>query len=234
MQYLTGEKFSTSYRLEFEDQHALESRFDFIDREFSGRDVIHVGCVDHLPVIDRKISTDRWIHGRITDVAKRCIGFDINSEGIEYLKQKHSITNVVYHDACEGPPEDLGEGQWDYMFIGEVVEHIDNPVQFLSTIRKRWDGKVRQLVLTIPNAFRLANFRNARSGYELINSDHRFWFSPFTISKIVVRAGFRDPAARFVTGFPVGSSLRPKQFLLNRKLSRYPAFRDTIVLTASF
>lgn len=43
-------------------------------------------------------------------------------------------------------------------------------------------------IFTIPNAFRLFN-RYALNSY-LVNSDHLFWFSPFTLMSPLHRSGF--------------------------------------------
>ena len=151
-EFLTGEKFSSGYRFEFKHPDPLEDRFSVFEKKFLKKSVLHVGCVDHLPVIEAKMRRNTWVHNRIANVTSRCIGFDINGEGIAALRSLN-VEDVYEFDACSGQHESTQDQIWDFMFIGEVLEHIDNPVDFLSRIRREWMGRVNKLVLTVPNAF---------------------------------------------------------------------------------
>jgi hypothetical protein len=76
------------------------------------------------------------------------------------------------------------------MILGEIIEHISNPAAFLNALRERYAGYVGKIILTTPHAFRYKNFtRAAKTHQEIINSDHRFWFTPYTLAKIAVDAG---------------------------------------------
>ena len=132
-EYLSGAKFSTAYKFDFTSDWSLQDRFIVFERLFKDKNVIHVGCVDHLPVIDEKIQSGRWVHGRITQLAKRCIGFDINAEGIVLLRSKYRVDDVFAFDVCTGIHESAQGIDWDYLFISEVLEHVDNPVEFRIT-----------------------------------------------------------------------------------------------------
>jgi hypothetical protein len=59
-------------------------------------------------------------------------------------------------------------------------------------VREQLYGKAGWLVLTTPNAFRYQAALQSLRGQEIINSDHRYWFSPYTLAKVMWRAGYRD------------------------------------------
>ena len=212
----------------------LEDRLTAFKKLFLDKNLIHVGCVDHEDLLEKKISTNQWIHQHLIDISARCVGFDINESGIATLRDQYHIENIYSFNVCSGQHKSTLGSIWDSMFLGEVIEHVDNPTMFLSDIYENWKGAVKQLVLTTPNAFRIENERCARVGYEYINSDHRYWFTPFTISKILVKSGFCNPKVRFITSFPISKSHRWRPFLSRRRLIKHPALRDTLLVEAEF
>ena len=85
---------------------------------------------------------------------------------------------------------DLGDEMWDYMILGELIEHVDNPVAFLRTIKQKFQGKVNKIIITVPNAFNILSAKYMKKNVECINSDHRYWFSPYTLLKVATLSGF--------------------------------------------
>lgn len=60
---------------------------------------------------------------------------------------------------------------------------------FLKSLKKGLGNNARELIVTAPNAIRWEKFKNLRKGIECINSDHRYWFTPYTLAKIVLETG---------------------------------------------
>jgi len=80
---------------------------------------------------------------------------------------------------------------FDYLLLGEILEHFDNPVDFLTALRKKhFPQGVRRMIVTVPNALRERNHKYAENDQERINSDHMYWFSPFPIAKVLTVAGY--------------------------------------------
>lgn len=48
-----------------------------------------------------------------------------------------------------------------------------------------------EYIITVPNAFSFLRDKKFASRVECINSDHRFWFTHYTISKIMYMAGIK-------------------------------------------
>ncbi|CCB91936.1 putative uncharacterized protein [Waddlia chondrophila 2032/99] len=227
--YLSGAKFHNGLNVQISNRHELKDRLCKIEELVQNKNVLHAGCVDHLPLIKEKIHSNRWLHKRLSLCASRCMGFDIDQPGIEFVK-KLGYSNVIYHDLIKDKilPKEICEFEWDYMVLGELLEHINNPVLFLEELKNKYQAKVSKVIITVPNAFRISNFKFSLFNKELINSDHRYWFTPYTLAKIIVESGLIMEDMHFVEG-----CLSRKSFFKNFLLKRKPLFCDTIVAIAS-
>lgn len=77
------------------------------------------------------------------------------------------------------------------------MEHVDNPVQFLEEVNKNYQGIADKIIITVPNAFSVFNFITALSGREANNTDHRYFFTPYTLCKVVYMAGMMPEEIMF-------------------------------------
>ena len=191
LKYLKGEAFKTSLFVDIgKAKHRIISRESAVTEMIKDKNVIHVGCSDHIPVIKQKISNNSWLHKLITDNAKNCIGIDIDSESIEFIKKETEYHNVFHGDILTDRFEVIDEKNWDYVVFGEIVEHLDNPVNFLKVFKTKYGEKVTRFIITVPSIYNIHQFKNMKKYLEIINSDHRFWFTPYTIAKVLVSAGY--------------------------------------------
>lgn len=189
--YLKGEAFLTNLPVEIgRSRHKAISRESAITKIIKGQTVIHIGCSDHIPIIKEKIKNNIWLHKMITDNSKRCIGIDIDKESIEYVKNELGYSNVIYGNVITDELKDLKEDKWDYVVFGEIIEHLDDPVNFLRAFKKNFGTNIEKFIITVPNIYNKRRFQNMKKYKEIINSDHRYWFTPYTISKVVVSAGY--------------------------------------------
>jgi hypothetical protein len=137
--------------------------------------------------------------------------------------------NILIDDFPE-----ITDNKWDYAVFGEIIEHIDDPVHFLKTFRQRFGGSVNGFIVTVPNIYNKHHFSNMLKYREVINSDHRYWFTPYTISKILVTAGYTPEKIIFSNL----NSLTWKQRAIRkiRKLAgmkiRYPFYSFKILIVA--
>lgn len=229
--YLRGETFSTGFQPEFITEASdanYVSRVDILRDLCAGKKIIHVGCVDHNPeTVERKRAKGTWLHQILTDVSETCLGVDIEERSIAYLKSI-GVDNAIVADITNPPPE-IANAQWDYVVIPEVIEHIGNPVAFLAGVRAAMKDKAGGVILTTPNAFAQENFNYARGNKEHINSDHRFWFTPYTLAKIMMDAGYTIQRFHMCKGGTVNP-----QSLRNLYFRAKPMLRNNIVMTATF
>ncbi len=208
----------------------VETRLEALVSLVRGKSVLHVGCCDHVEIIDEKRRNGLWLHDLLRAASSFCAGVDINAEGVDYVR-KLGVPDVYCADIVQGLPAQLAQRRFDVVVVGEVVEHVDAPVGFLRGIRNAVSGP-HVVVVSVPNAFFLENFENAICGVERINTDHRFWFTPYTISKILSQAGYGVRDVRFVFrgepgGYCSGSGAR------KRIVESGPALRDVLLAIAS-
>lgn len=234
--YLSGDKFDNGLRIKIAEKQKLFSRIDYLTEYSRNKKIIHVGCADHIPIILEKVQNDTWLYKRIDKIASRQVGIDISSEAVSYIKEKLGISNILCMDIIKDEvPEAISSGTWDSMIMGELLEHIDNPVEFLTAINKKYAGFTKELVLTVPNALSLTNFYQAGSkNSERINTDHRYWFTPYTLNKILLRAGFTPLYHEFASYYPLNKKKIVRNFLLKQLLERRPALRSNLIMVAAF
>ena len=213
-----------------EADNRVETRLEALVSLVKGKSVLHVGCCDHVEIIDEKRRNGLWLHDLLRAASSFCAGVDINAEGVDYVR-KLGIPDVYCADIVQGLPVQLDKKRFDVVVVGEVVEHVDAPVKFLQGIRKAVVGP-HEVAVSVPNAFFLENLENAICGVERINTDHRFWFTPYTISKVLSQAGYGVKDIRFVfrgtpDGYRCGSEAR------KRIVDASPALRDVLLAIAS-
>lgn len=188
--FLTGNDFSNSYKLLIEN-NIVENRIKKLVKLTKGKCVLHIGCCDHVPLIKEKVKHGWWLQGELEKVCNCVIGIDINEKGIDYIKEEKISSNVYCANILN---DDLKEKfpytNFDYVILGEVLEHINNPVEFLSILRERLNkyGFMGEVVVSAPNALSFQR-KELRKRCEIINSDHKYWFTPYTLAKVLTEAG---------------------------------------------
>ncbi len=230
LEYLKGVKFSNGAKFELTSQTDYLNRDDYLLHLSKDKTIMHLGFVDHIPLIDEKIKKGARLHKKLMDNCKVCFGVDINKQGIVYIQNKYNYPHLYAIDIINDElPEEIANEKIDYLLIPDVIEHIGNPVAFLKAIREKLTN-VDKIVLTTPNALRLNNFIFALKNIECINTDHRFWFTPFTLSKIVTDAGFKIENI----GFYEHGRLDRRKILRKLFLLKYFTFKDTLIIEIKF
>ena len=230
--YLEGKAFATDLQARFDptphDRDYL-GRIEFLVRLCKAKTVIHLGCVDHnADTIRTKLSKGKWLHKELCEVTKRCLGVDLDRAGIEFIRELGYPDTLAANVLTDEIPTLLAQ-EWDYLLIPEVLEHIGNPVQFLTGMRERLGRNFRKLVVTVPNGFARSQTAFTRKGTELINSDHRFWFTPYTLHKVLLDAGFTvDELVLCKHG-----KVKPRSIFKNLYDKTHPLLRENLVAIAS-
>lgn len=191
LKFLKGDTFQTSLTISLsKTKHDIISREAVITELVKGSRVIHIGCSDHIQVINEKIKTNTWLHKLLTDNSEKCIGIDIDKESIDFIRNELGYKNVFRGDITRDHFDEIESDNWDYAVFGEIIEHLDNPVSFLKSFKEKYGKNVKRFIITVPGIYNRRQFRNMLNYKEIINSDHRFWFTPYTISKVVASAGY--------------------------------------------
>ncbi len=227
--YFNGEQFSSGLPMKISaPEKSIKHRIELIEEKVRNKNIVHLGCADHINLIQTKIEKNIWLHKRLTDVSDKCLGIDINDKAIKYIKDELNYKNIICADITQPIPEILS-GDWDYIVLGEILEHIDDPVAFLKKINNEYNKNIRKLIITVPNAFCWNNFKNLHKHKELINTDHRYWFTPFTLGKVAHLAGMKLLEIDFCESYKWSTLWTTANFYHYLKLKKYPALRSTIV-----
>ncbi len=146
-------------------------------------DVLDIGAGEHDVSF---FSEEGWEHGRIAKVARRVVAAELMPDLCEHYNAKGFDFRCV--DATGDT--DLGE-RFDRVFIGDVIEHVNDPVALLNFAKRHLRPEGRILVTT-PNPFaprfRLHRKRR-RTRYVMANLEHTRWVSISNMHEIAVRAG---------------------------------------------
>ncbi|MCQ2517888.1 MAG: class I SAM-dependent methyltransferase [Lachnospiraceae bacterium] len=179
LDYLSGRKFVSVYHMKLEPNEVVY-RIDKTVEICKGKKIIHIGCCDHLPVIEEKRSQGTWLHEILENNCEKVLGLDINDEAVRYCNEKgYSKIPMICGDVTTDDFE-FDFSEYDIVILGEIVEHVDNPTDFLRRMKENLAGHgfTGVFLITVPNAFRMLRIQGYMDGVEMVNSDHRYWFTP--------------------------------------------------------
>lgn len=148
--------------------------------------------------------------GQILDIGnlggERLVGGSFFSGYLEFVK--YATESVVFgfdkyppRDSAQYPNQKVGDIEdglpysdefFDTVYMGELIEHLGNPLHALSEIyRVLKPGGV--LILDTPNAYSLRRiFRFLLKGEDALGGDptHLIFFTPASIKRVIEEAGF--------------------------------------------
>ncbi len=94
----------------------------FVDNIGSEDTVLDIGCGNGALTSD------------LAKKAQKVIGIDLNEKNIKFAKEKFSAPNVEY--LIGDATKDLPDRRFDVMVLSNVLEHIENRIEFLKQIKK--------------------------------------------------------------------------------------------------
>ncbi len=224
-EYIVGTKFSNGEKFTNTKKYSETSRTDILKTISAGKNIIHLGCLDHVEMIEEKRKKGIWLHQILMDSAKHCIGIDINEAGILKLKDQLKIQDIFYADILREPLKEITAKKWDYIILGEILEHTDNPVLFLNRIKDLYKGNIDKMIITAPNVLNYETFSYLENNTEFINTDHRYWFTSYTLSKVIHQSGLTVTNLRYCNRIPLSNyqlAIRKIKKLILKKDSVYP------------
>lgn len=237
-QFISGEKFSSALQVPFSPEKFEDlNRVEKVVSITQNKRVVHIGCADHLPLIEEKIKKNKWLHKLLIENTEKCIGIDINREAIDYMTHKLNIDNLHCLDIMNDDIDLADDETWDYVILGELIEHVDNPVIFLQTIREKFRRKAKKILITAPNVLNIFCANYIRKNIEYINTDHRYWFTPYTLTKTAAMSGFANCEISFaeIVKLPLPrAGIRFIKSKLNMKRFYKANCFSTVIVVADF
>jgi 2-polyprenyl-3-methyl-5-hydroxy-6-metoxy-1,4-benzoquinol methylase len=234
-EYLSGRKLDVGRRFHDPSNPVIVERIAYLRQRCIGKKVLHVGCLDHPEIALEKANKGTWLHGIVSEVSASCVGIDIDLRGYELVRSKLSLDNIRLLDLTKPlAAEEVGRlraVEWDLILCPEVLEHVTNHQTFLENLY-RISRPGTTLVVTAPNAFRFENFVNTLRGYESINSDHKYWFTFYTLSSLLAAHGWRPCRLIYYDG-PNAKKKLWRRFIADfaKRISR--PFSDGIIIEAT-
>lgn len=234
-EFLSGKKLDVARRFRNLSINTIVDRIEYLREKCVGKKVLHIGCLDHSNIILNKMSSKTWLHGIILEASECCVGIDIDQTAYEIVSKELNVENIQLLDLekplkCEELSH-LRAVQWDVVLCPEVLEHITNHQQFLQNLH-HLSHCGTTLIITGPNAFHFANFINTLRGFEAVNSDHKYWFTFYTLSRMLATHGWEP---RRLVYYHSSEERKLWQRILGcsaRRLAR--AFSNGLIIEASY
>lgn len=168
----------------------LGDRKSLILTRSRGKRVLHLGCVD-AGLAQERFQRGELLHGQLAAVTTMLWGVDIDREGVEFLRGQ-GFDQLIVGDICDastlGP---LQRRSFDIIVASEVVEHLLNPGLFLTAVRALMTPGQTELIVTVPNAFRVGTLLHLLRGVEYVHPDHNYWFSYVTATNLLQKTNFQ-------------------------------------------
>lgn len=176
-----AKRFVRSRLLAVRQIHMDTDLLGYIVRAAQGKRVLDIGVVSHAA---RYFDDPGWRHERIRQVAAYCLGIDILEQLVRELRDRG------YNVRCIDATSDVDMAdRFDLVFIGDVIEHVENAVALLRFAGRHLAPGGRLLVAT-PNPFSRKFFRRfRREGLPMVNLDHVSWITPTMALELGRRAG---------------------------------------------
>lgn len=164
--------------------------------------VLDVGCVGQ----DKGYEDEGWLHGRIKRTAKKLIGSDIDTEGIDELNKRGY---EIYR------PEKLIEleTKFDLIVLGDVIEHVNDPGSFLTFYSSflKPDGK---MIICTPNSFGARYFIQVLIyGKPGTNEEHTLSFDPYVMLELFQRLNLKPVEFYWLKEYRKGANWKQKIIL---------------------
>jgi 2-polyprenyl-3-methyl-5-hydroxy-6-metoxy-1,4-benzoquinol methylase len=167
-------------------------RIAHIARVCTGKRVLDLGAMDET-AYKLKRGHGLWLHEEIARKAARVLGVDaspaVPDEGLQTadnaLLRRGDILDL------DGLLRRTGFVP-EVVVAGELIEHLENPLQFLRSLRQVPALGGSTLLVSTPNATALHNGLIAFGNRESSHADHLCILSFKTMSTLLSRAGYSD------------------------------------------
>lgn len=225
--FLQGNNLSTDLQVKYLKQNSIIEKLDYIKALVTNKKIIDLGFADHYESIDTRINNGNWVHQSLRNWSDKILGIDINEKAVNYIKEKFKYDNIYCYDITNDEKlNPIIESKWDYLVMSEILEHVPDPSFMLKKIKENYSGSIDKLIITVPNAYGLIILRSVLKNTERINSDHKYWFTPYTLSKVAISAGLE------VESIVMANSYYPLRLWERIITKRIPLMHQTIILVA--
>jgi SAM-dependent methyltransferase len=161
-----------------------QNRTDFLRELSNGKNVLDIGGGEH---VEENSKSANWEHAILGQNAKSILGVDNDKDLVSQL-----VANGHNFVCLDATSDDYIGQKFDFVYIGDVIEHVDSPVNLIR-FAKRHLAKDGKILVTTPNPFLHSNrFYRYRAGLKVgsymdVNMQHICWVTPFNMLEICRR-----------------------------------------------
>jgi ubiquinone/menaquinone biosynthesis C-methylase UbiE len=170
---------------------SIISRDDWIVKNCVGKSVLHLGCSDS-PFTLNKVAKGTALHPKISSVASRIVGVDIDSKSLDLLRKVYPESQFEY---CNVESQDFiykfAEQDFDVVVCADIIEHLNNPGLMLANLEKIMNPGTKLIVTTI-NALSVKGVLRGLFSREAVHPDHVAYYSFSTLKHLLSRYGFES------------------------------------------
>lgn len=148
--------------------------------------ILNPGLNAETKVLEIGCSAGHFLYAMKKHV-KECVGIEYNSEDAEFVSSELGIRS--YTEPIENT--DIPSQYFDLIAILQVLEHVADPLSFLSTV-SRYLKRGGHLCVEVPNVQEVLLSVYSISSYKdfYFKEPHIFYYSPKTLEMVMDRAGF--------------------------------------------
>jgi SAM-dependent methyltransferase len=164
----------------------VPDREDYLKRLCTGRSILHLGFADAIHY-QAALEEGRHLHAVLKEVTSpdRIYGVDIDEDKVRHFRELWKDDNLLVGSVEK--LQDLPLNQtFDFIVVGELIEHLNNPGLMLEGVR-RFMRPDSRLVITTPNALGLKYQLHALAGNDRSHGDHCVMFSFSTMNTLLIR-----------------------------------------------
>jgi len=190
----------SSYAKRFSTTKYLGDKTKCLEQLAANKTIIHLGCTDWPNQIEQ-ISKGNLLHVKLLSSSKKCIGIDVDENGIAHMKERYKTSDFVCGDiATSKEIQDLIiSNNPDYILIPDVLEHIENSRDFLLSVEKVLSRTKASAIFTTPNAFALKTIIPIFFGLDFTHPDHCLIHNEFTITHAMHDANLKIKGISYVS-----------------------------------
>lgn len=119
---------------------------EYLRDVIKNKTVLDIGICEHTR---ERIHNKNWKHKYIMENSKSCVGIDIDSDLIDYVKNTYPKNKFI---ECDATSDKNLKSKFDVIHVGDVIEHIDN-LSGLFKFCKRHLSKEGKVIMRTPNGY---------------------------------------------------------------------------------
>jgi 2-polyprenyl-3-methyl-5-hydroxy-6-metoxy-1,4-benzoquinol methylase len=156
-----------------------------------GQRILHVGCTNS-PCTEARWDDGMLLHKIICDHANpmgcKIVGIDIDDSAISFLNERMTTEEILNVDAHKLSDHFSEREKFDLIIAGDVIEHLPNPGNFLTSCRDALTVG-GEIVITTVNAYSIVRFLKALLFHEAVHHEHCSYYSHKTLDRLFSMCG---------------------------------------------